>query len=127
MNEKLKSLLDARYDFIRSHGGSFGVTEGDWELNDLNRSIITEYYNEYPDCWVGNINQYGKNVMQKYNGEMVHNFEWTFIISQYNQELKDLIVSYNAKEYSDCLTSLNMVFDKLSHDNSLNTIGFDWV
>jgi len=129
MNATLETLLDTRLNFIQSHGGHWEVNEFDQDLNDINRDIITEYYKNNPDCWVGNINKYSKDqiMMKKYEGEFVCNFEWVFIVSQFDQELLDLIEKYNRAGFSDCTDYLDMVFGRLTKLDKLNAITFMWV
>jgi hypothetical protein len=123
----LNELIKLKNDFIRSCGGYLEITEFDQDLNDMNRAIINEYYEQNPKCCVGNINRYKETdvMMKEYEGEMVYNFEWAFIVSIFDQSLLDLIEKYNSRLPQEKITEfLDMIFDRIKE---LNGITFFWV
>ena len=127
MTTQLQEAKNDVHNFIQNHGGHWGVTEFDQGLNDLNRVVIDEFYSLYPDCWVGVINRYDKNkpIMKKHGGDFVYNFQWVFIIPEFDQTLLSLIESYENTPYSSKLIKdIDKIFNRIEE---LKGITFQWV
>ena len=127
METALKKAQNNIYSFVKCHGGWLGVSEFDQGLNDLNRVVIDEFYSLYPDCWVGVINRYDKNkpIMKKHGGDFVYNFQWVFIIPEFDQTLLSLIESYENTPYSSKLIKdIDKIFNRIEE---LKGITFQWV
>jgi hypothetical protein len=63
--------------------------------------------------------------MKKYEGELVHNFEWVYIIPEFDQKLSDMIATYNSLEYGNAIMKqLDLIFDRISE---IKGITFKWV
>jgi len=124
----MNQLLEKRRDFVKSRGGSWEVSEFDGELNDINREIIAAYKAENPACHLGNVNLYEYNrhqVMTPCVGQMVYNFEYTFVIPEFDQELHTMIIEYNKLPYSSGLMKvIDAIFNRIENTGGVT---FQWV
>ena len=72
------------------------LSEDDQEFNDLQRDIIRAMKEEHGEAWLGKINltshDEGKLVIWRWNGSVVYNFECSFVIPCYDDELYRLIM-----------------------------------
>ena len=94
--------LDCEYH--RTHWTNGGSSEFDTSINDISRAMIVAYHAEHGRCFLGKINdydQYGKDPQIKfvpYEGQMVYNFGYAFIIPQEDERLRALIKDHNTQK-----------------------------
>lgn len=74
------------------------------ELNDANRELIAAILEKHGQAWLGNINLHvqtdREQVIRKYTGAMVYNFDVTFVIPKYDAQLEWLIRERDDSEYT---------------------------
>lgn len=85
---KLYELKYMQYLYAASQGGILGLREADDTWNNFNREIIKEYAKVYPNCRLGS---YNKTETVPYTGQKIYNFDYDFIISEPDEELKNII------------------------------------
>ena len=109
MSDKtVTELRIEQYKHIARVGGYFEIKEADDKNNELNRAIIRAFYESNENAYVGNINlkypmldelRMGKEVviLKKYENELIHNFEYTFIVPKKDEILELYIKEWNSK------------------------------
>lgn len=67
--------------------------EGGWMINAISRQFIHAYRAKYGVAWVGIINRSGtsRKWIEKYDGGMVYNFAYSFVLPQNDAELVQLL------------------------------------
>lgn len=93
----VREINNIQIDYVRSHGGWHGITEGCWKLNTITRAKIRAFKRENDKCFLGNINppMDGSNsILKEYKRGMVYNFGGNFIIPEYNEDLIKIIKKY---------------------------------
>ena len=89
-------------------------TEFDQELNDVTRLKIAAYTKKFGEGYLGNVNLHKEHIerkcknnesfrepiLWKWDGQLVCNFEATFIVPCFNQVLVDLIRTRAESEYT---------------------------
>ncbi len=99
--------------------------------NKYSRSIIRAFRREHGSAWLGNVNLYGdargKPMLKEYKRGMVYNFQCSFIIPEYNQELEQLILDRDnapSTGTKDDCKLIDAIFDKIE---ALNGLSLHWV
>ena len=90
---------------IRSFGGLQHIKEANESLNDLQRKKIHAIYKDYGKAYIGKINFYDAarenlstdSVYVEYTGQLVYNFEASFVVPEPDNALAELIVRWNTK------------------------------
>jgi hypothetical protein len=97
IDERMKPILKAELEIFKRawDEGHYGPTEFDTDQNDISRLKIKTFAEITPEAWLGKINRYsddkGKPYLVKYEGQLVYNFEYHFIIPCFDQQLIDMI------------------------------------
>lgn len=106
MDTKLKEIKKQEFEFVKSCGGYWEVTEFDTAQNDFSRAKI----NCFPEgSFLGNINFYDEDrknladhpIMREYRGQSICNFEFAFIVPKYDELLAEMIKSYNLLPFNN--------------------------
>lgn len=94
----LQDITRRENEYFKTYGGP---TEADFSINDIQREKILAYHQLNPSAVVGLVNKHGReNFLQIYRGEKVLNFEWDFIIPQYDAELLKLLTEREQATYT---------------------------
>ena len=98
---RVNDLHNKQMAYIKKIGGFDNLKEADDYYNDLNRSIISAFFEENGEvAYIGKLNMYAKqmnevkaesDVYKQYNGEKVYNFEYDYIIPRKDSVLDVLI------------------------------------
>ena len=122
----LKELNAIENQFIINKGGVLAVTEGDWEQNTISRNKIRAFKNEFDTCFLGKFNYF--DGLKEYRSGMVYNFEYNFCISDYDQELVDMLEEYNTpKEHYDSNLVMKQIKKITNRVTKLGGIFLNWV
>jgi hypothetical protein len=82
-------------------------------LNDSNRAIISLMRDSHGECWLGRTNLYaetrGQPVLWKWDGELVRDFDCSFVVPCYDEELVRLILDRDAAPYTGTLDDCGRV------------------
>lgn len=94
--------------YVNASGGFFGIREADQTNNDYNRELIRFYQMKHGKAYMGNVNYYdekrqqivkgGGSIYTEYTGQLVHNFEFGFVVPCQDAELEKLIRQWNGDE-----------------------------
>lgn len=103
---KLAFFRRKEKELVISAGGYLSVEEANEEYNDLNRKIISAFYQMHGKAFIGFVNYYGdtrKDLVERkvpvyidYCGQPVYNFGCSFIVPEADKELAKMIVEWNA-------------------------------
>jgi hypothetical protein len=96
------------------------VGESNFEWNNSQRHIISDIEEKNGGCWLGNINIYDSNrdkpVMWQWDEGFVYNFECSFVVPKYDEELERLILERDKTPYtctSDDLVLVKAITDRV--------------
>ncbi len=130
LTEISKAQTNNVVEQIRYYGST---SEFEPITNKYSRSIIRAFRHEHGSAWLGNVNLYGDNrgkrdaILTEYTRGMVYNFQYSFIIPEYNQELEQLILDRDNAPYTgtkaDCVR-IDTIFAKIE---ALNGKHLHWV
>ena len=110
---KLYELKHMQCLYAASRGGILSLREADDTWNNFNREIIKEYAKVYPNCRLGS---YNKAETVSYTGQKIYNFDYDFIISEPDEELKNLIEKRLFKGYTD-MASIMKIQNRIEAKN----------
>lgn len=120
---------------VRECGGWPG--ESDDEINDASRAVVEAMRAEHGQAWLGKINLYDadrvkngggrpEQVLWKWDGSLVHNFEACFVAPCFDAELVRLIVERDAAPYTgtreDC-ARIEAITDRI---NAIGGVNLFW-
>jgi len=97
--------------------------EADERLNDSCRGVIEAMAEELGECWLGSINLYGeerhgaKPYIWKWTGDLVRNFECSFVVPAYDAELERLIRERDDAPYTgarDDAARIGVIMDRIA-------------
>jgi hypothetical protein len=102
----LQEIKQAGRTYHMTYAEEGGTSEFDMSINDISRAKIAACAEIWPEVWLGHVNLYGddrhggKAIMQKWEGELVYNFEYAFAIPGHDAELEKLIRDRDDAEYT---------------------------
>lgn len=106
-------------------------SEFDTGLNNLSREKLDAYMEIHEEVWLGKVNRYNydkdRPYLVKYEGQKVYNFEYTFAIPCYDQELIDLIIEREEAEYTGTAEDEPRVQKIMDRIYQLRGIDLFWV
>lgn len=128
----LKEVLEKETAWIKSMGGFWAVTEGDWKQNKFSRSIVRAYRREHGQAWLGKINLYGEERhkdyhLTEYKKGMVFNFEYSFAVPCKDAELERLIIERDNAAYEGTASDIPMVERIMTRITELGGVHLRWV
>lgn len=116
----LQEIIKKENEYFKRYGGP---TEADFAINDIQREKIRAYHRMHPNTLVGLINKHGrKNFLQVYQGEKVLNFEWDFIIPQYDAELLKLLTEREQAPYTgtkEDAVRIDKIYERIKQSGGL--------
>lgn len=104
-------------------------TEFDTEINDISRAKINLMKGR-GEVWLGNINRYRKEdkpYLVQYAGETIYNFEYSFAIPCFDQELIDLIIKREKTPYKGVEKDAQLIIVIMDRIKELRGIHLFWV
>jgi len=126
----LQELNKKSNDYHRRNIEWGGTCEFDMEINDISRAKIQAASEVWPEVWLGKVNLYnkdkGKPILKQWGGELVYNFEYTFLIPAYDKELETLIYDRDNADYTgtkDDIVRIDAIFNRIE---GLNGIILSW-
>lgn len=102
----LQEIKAAANTYHMTYADEGGSTEFDMSINDISRAKIQAVSEIWPEVWLGHVNLYGKDrhggkaIMQKWEGELVYNFEYAFAVPGHDIELEKMIRERDDAEYT---------------------------
>ena len=97
-------LLDLTVEYMDIHRDTGGTSELDYSINDISRAMVHSFYKKHGQCFLGKINLYDedrKNLrveLVPYEGQLIYNFEYSFILPCYDEKIIGLIREHNTKK-----------------------------
>ena len=111
----LQEIKKAGTAYHMMHIDNGGASEFDMSINDISRAKIQAVSELWQEVWLGHINLYGKDrhggraIMEKWEGELVYNFEYAFCIPCHDAELEKLISDRDNAEYTGTTDDWNRI------------------
>lgn len=94
-------------EFIRGlREGDGCLPEADESINNASRRVVSAMAEEHGECWLGRVNLHdterghADQVMWRWNGEPVLNFDAGFVLPAFDEELLQLIMKRDAGPYT---------------------------
>lgn len=119
LDEARRKLLDLMTPHLMESGC---LPESDLDINNASREIISAMRQVHGEAWIGNINLHKRHrgepeqVMWKWDGKLVCNFEVAFVLPKHDPELERLIEERFASPYNgtlaDCV-KIDAIHDRL--------------
>jgi len=99
------------------------LPEADGEINDASREVVAAMARDHGgECWLGNVNLHKRyrgepeDVMWKWDGGLVCNFEAAFVVPRHDAELERLILERADAEYTgtrDDAKRIDTIFERI--------------
>jgi len=112
-------------DYLKLNGG---VTEFDMSINDTSRNMIFTMKAEKGVCFLGKINLYGEERKEEYKlteyiGQKIYNFEYSFCLPCYDEELEKMIDNRDKAVYTGTITDsvlISAIIDRVEKIGGIN-------
>lgn len=103
--KSLKTLENLTGKYLQVHWSEGGTSEFDPSINEISRAKIDAARELWGKCWLGKVNLYddqrGKRYrLTPYTGQLVYNFEYSFIVPVNSRELCKLIKERDRAPYT---------------------------
>lgn len=99
-----EELLALCEEYLNIHSNNGDTSEFDPSINDISRAMVHSLKKKYGECYLGKINLYDEERenlhvrLVPYEGQLIYNFEYCFILPCYDQKIIDLIREHNTKK-----------------------------
>jgi len=130
--DRLKELKQETIYILRS--SNFSPSElYDMNLNCVTRQKIDAFADVHDNnkCYLGKVNRYsedeGKPGLVPYDGQLVYNFEYGFMIPVYDAKLINLIMDRDEAEYTGTKEDFVIIGAIMDRIQELNGINLFWV
>lgn len=97
----LEELNRMSEEYLDLHIDDGGVSEFDSSINDISRATVHQFSIKYADCFLGKLNYYGDQrekpevKLVAYEGQLIREFEYDFVVPCNDPELVILIEELN--------------------------------
>lgn len=110
-----------------------GTSESDFSINDISRAIIHAFAHLHSQCYLGSINLRDKERQNSnyqfvpYTGQKIYNFQYEFVIPDFNEELLQLVIEHNRpKEIYDSKKNIDRIQEMIKMIETLGGINLLW-
>lgn len=115
-------------DYLKLNGG---VTEYDMSINDISRNMIFAMKAEKGVCFLGKVNLYGEErkeeyKLTEYTGQKIYNFEYSFCLPCYDEELEKMIDNRDKAVYTGAITDSVLVSAIIDRVEKIGGINLFW-
>ena len=112
-------LLDLTVEYMDIHRDTGGTSELDYSINDISRAMVHSFYKKHGQCFLGKINLYDedrKNLrveLVPYEGQLIYNFEYSFILPCYDEKIIGLIREHNTKNSQEIMDRIVQIIKRI--------------
>lgn len=129
-----KTLLELASDYHKTYRDNGGASEFDPSINDISRAIIYQFKKKHAQCFLGKVNLYDQErksldvKLVPYDGQLIYNFEYVFVIPCHDEELIAMIKEHNReKEVFDSSAIMEGITNIYEHIYALGGTALSWV
>ena len=128
MTATLTELQREEEQLWKDNGGSpWDLGEADEGQNDLSRAKIQAFLEEHGEAWLGCVNTYGQRpILVQYTGQLVYNFQYTFVIPHFSAQLVDMLVEREDTPYTSVATDRVLVDAICDRIEELGGVHLHW-
>lgn len=115
IDEIIKNLRRGSLEYFHKHYTNGGSCEFDTTINDISRAMIVAYHKKHGKCFLGKINDYDKYgthpkiEFTPYTGQEIYNFEFAFVISDEDEELRRMLTKHNTQKKYDAKSAYRLI------------------